>query len=77
MRFQTITECPELRRFLTIPEPIMPSPRKPNFNCEGRMFFSLRVLETFSRSSGGVSCKILNEPLTFFLVNLELLIHTE
>lgn len=55
VRFHTMTECPELRRFFTIPAPIMPSPRKPNFSIEGIMFFSLRVCVTPAMSKGGVS----------------------
>lgn len=56
VRFQTITECPEFSRFLTMPEPIIPSPKKPNFKGDGRIFFSFNVWETLSTSNGGVSC---------------------
>ena len=59
VRFQTITLWPELSRFLTIPEPIMPNPRKPNLSVDGWTFFSFRVWETRSTSSGGVSLKII------------------
>jgi hypothetical protein len=34
----------------------MPSPRKPNFKFEGRMFFSFRVCDIVSTSKGGVTC---------------------
>jgi hypothetical protein len=49
-----MTEWPEFRRFLTIPEPIIPRPRNPNFSAEGRMFFSFSVCDTLSTSNGGV-----------------------
>jgi hypothetical protein len=52
--FHTMTELPEFSRFLTIPEPIIPGPRNPNFSAEGRMFFSFSVCDTLSTSSGGV-----------------------
>ena len=52
--FHTMTEWPEFSRFLTIPEPIIPRPRNPNFSAEGRMFFSFSVCDTLSTSSGGV-----------------------
>lgn len=52
--FHTITEWPELRRFLTIPEPIIPRPRNPNLSAEGSMFFCFNVCDTLSTSKGGV-----------------------
>jgi len=56
VRFHTITLWPLLIKFFTIPLPIIPSPRKPNFRFDGRMFFSLRVWDIVSRSKGGVTC---------------------
>jgi hypothetical protein len=49
-----MTAWPEFSRFLTIPEPIIPRPRNPNFSAEGRMFFSFSVCDTLSTSNGGV-----------------------
>lgn len=57
VRFHTITLWPLLIKFFTIPLPMMPSPRKPNFRFDGRMFFSLRVSDIVSRSKGGVTCE--------------------
>lgn len=53
--FQTMTVCPELIKFFTIPDPMMPSPRKPNLSDDGFMFFSFKVFETLERSKVGVS----------------------
>lgn len=53
--FQTITECPEWIKFLTIPDPIIPRPKNPNFNWDGDISLSLSVLVIFSKSIGGVS----------------------
>lgn len=53
--FHTITLCPLLRRFLTIPDPMMPRPRNPNFNPEGSIFLSFKVWLTLPTSKGGVS----------------------
>lgn len=57
VRFHTITLWPLLIKFFTIPLPMMPSPRKPNFRFDGRIFFSLRVFDIVSRSKGGVTCR--------------------
>jgi hypothetical protein len=58
--FHTMTECPELSRFLTIPEPIIPRPRNPNLRLDGLMFLSLRDSLMLVRSSEGVSWKLGN-----------------
>jgi len=34
-RFHTITLCPELRRFLTTPDPMIPSPKNPKVRVDG------------------------------------------
>jgi hypothetical protein len=52
--FQTMTEWPELRRFFTIPDPMIPRPRNPNLSADGSMFFCFSVCETLSTSKGGV-----------------------
>jgi hypothetical protein len=49
-----MTEWPELRRFFTIPDPIIPRPRNPNLSADGNMFFCFSVCETLSTSKGGV-----------------------
>lgn len=41
--FQTITLCPEFKRFLTIPDPILPKPMNPNFKLDGLTFFFNKV----------------------------------
>ena len=53
--FQTITLCPLFSRFLTIPLPIIPRPRNPNFKSEACIFLSFKVWEIFSTSKGGVT----------------------
>jgi hypothetical protein len=49
-----MTEWPELRRFFTMPDPIIPRPRNPNLSADGSMFFCFSVCETLSTSKGGV-----------------------
>merc|ERR1719342_812531 len=53
VRFQTVTLCPELSRFLTIPDPMIPSPRKPNLRVEAWMSLSLRICEEVEMSMVG------------------------
>ena len=55
VRFQMVTWCPELIRFLTMPDPMMPSPRKPNFKSLGSMFFFFKVSETLDMSISSTS----------------------
>jgi len=50
-----ITSCPEFNRFLTIPDPIFPKPRNPNFKGDGVMFFSNKALDIVVISNGGSS----------------------
>lgn len=53
--FQIVTVCPEFNKFFNIPQPILPKPRKPNFNFDGEIFFSFNVSETLVTSIGGSS----------------------
>ena len=53
VRFQTVTLCPELSRFLTIPDPMIPSPSKPNLRVEAWMSLSLRIWEEVEMSMVG------------------------
>lgn len=55
VRFQTQTLCPEFNKFLTMPLPMIPRPRKPKVNDDGLIFFDLSVVETFPTSISGAS----------------------
>ena len=44
---------PELIRFLTIPLPMMPSPKNPKLRFDGLMSLSFKVLDELVRSNDG------------------------
>merc|ERR1719319_336588 len=48
--FHTVTVWPELSRFFTMPEPMMPRPRNPKFSLLGWMSFSLSIWLLVTRS---------------------------
>lgn len=52
---QMFTLCPELIKFLTIPDPMMPNPKNPKDSVEASMFLFFKFSDTLFMSIFGVS----------------------
>jgi hypothetical protein len=55
--FHKLTLCPELIRFMTTLDPILPSPIKPKAIEEAEMFLFFKSTDTLFKSSLGESCE--------------------
>lgn len=54
-----VTLCPEFKRFLTIPDPMLPNPIKPNVKSDGLIFFFIKDVDILWTSNGVISYNFL------------------